>query len=688
MPTPPGGYGVHGGANGTGQAGTGATSGGTGGGAATTTVGTMPPPAVSFRLSSLPPTDTRASTPSMTITPSSPVPFFAPPMFDVGGIIANGTVTVSYQSCAGTAVTCTYIGGSSSAAPTTDLDIEAGRTAKLVSCSDGQPASELRCGTSFSATVQSSAKWPVVVDLDLDARACSTKVDLLTPLQTRQWFNAFTWPDPSQQLKLPPNQSAPLVAETNADGTPTLYYGWVYLHNTQDLLMLRKMYVHILSRPLLTSELATSGGQCVQYQNPGDGYGTFVPVVIPGLVYNTIFETQNTTFQKSNGLNPGAPLFLAVHLNSTTPLDFNALKKSGFRYLDYGGSPFPAQSDMQLQGGVVAAALIDITTFALGAVKEIANEVTTALGDLDALFAGRVNYKITFNAANLNQGFASSTMTRAWGPTAGLPLGASGMKVEFLENLLGVFPITFGSYTDDTGLATLRPASNTSNVLTDMGFCIELHNDAAWASSFLLANDVCNLQMFVDTYLVSGLGGGVQNISVDLPDPSQDRNVAVTMSSPQLIGVYGMTDAQRYMQAVASHPVKTAHVLVGDSANFFGLFYGSKAFTMGLHLRNESDADLTKFLTPYVNNLGYAASLDGISTGGQSAGIPFNFTSCVLSIFANNDIVMPDQAAEGTGAREVGTHEFGHFILLNLLSDNSSIAIDDVVGDTMFGGGR
>jgi len=107
-----------------------------------------------------------------------------------------------------------------------------------------------------------------------------------------------------------------------------------------------------------------------------------------------------------------------------------------------------------------------------------------------------------------------------------------------------------------------------------MGFCIELHNDAAWASSFLLANDVCNLQMFVDTYLVSGLGGGVQNISVDLPD-LPDRNVAVTMSSHSLSAL--RHDGRSTIHAgrrVA--PSQDSACLVGDSANFSVCFTARK----------------------------------------------------------------------------------------------------------------
>jgi hypothetical protein len=683
MPPPSGGFAAHGGIDGTGGPGSGSIAGGTGAGSATVGSGSLPSPAVFVHLSYRPPNDTNPDhidARTATVTPGSQVPFFAPPMFDVGGMLANGTVTITYTSCAGAVVTCTYAGGSSTANPTTDLDEDAGRTATLQSCSDGQPASTLRCGTNFQITVQSTSNLPATVDLALDARSCETKVDILTPLQTRQMLDSFKYPDPGLTLHLPPNQSSPLVAETMPNGDPALYYGYVYLQNNADLTRLRQMYIHYLTRPLLTQELAASAGQCVIYQNPGDGVGVFAPVVIPGKVYNTIIEVQNKAFQNAQNpkISAGPPLFKAVILKSTTPLDFQTLKKSGFRYLDYEGSPVPAQSAITQQGGVVAA-VVDAVKFALDAVRDVANFVTDAFGALDALFASTVNYDITFNIPNKNQGFASSTATRAWGPGANTPLGARGFRVEFLENLLGLFPLTFGATTDDSGLAELQPAANQSNVLVDLGFCLKLSNDAAEATSFLITNEVCDLHLFTDTAIITtGIGGGVVNTNDDLPDPSQDRAFAINLSNDQTIAMYEMTDAERYLESMTSGGYKAAHanVLVGDTANIVGWFENpsspGKAFTMGFHLRNASLDTVNKDLSTYANDIGYAFAIDGISA--------------IFQHFANTDIIMPDGSIDGYGSREVGTHEYGHFILYNFLRDHSTVAIDNLIGDTFTSG--
>ena len=693
FPVPPGGWAANGGTNGTGTPGSGGTSGGTGAGGGKVTTGTLPPSAISFHLSNQPNDPGGAGDPGIpqtttaTITPKAPVPFHLPKSFDVGGVLANGTATVTYTSCTGPVVTCTFQGGSASATPTTVEDLEAGRTATFVSCSDGQPVTALRCGTNFFMSTQPVPGWPVTVDLSLDDRACNTKVDLLTPLQTRQMLDSFHWPDPSKP--------APTVAEMAADGkTPNLYYGWVYLHDTKDLLRLRQMYVHILSRPLYNSELEPFAGQCVEFSNPGDGIGAFVPVIIPGQVYNTILNVQNTAFQQRNNIKPGDPLFKAVILRSTTPIDFQQLKQSGFRYLDYEGGPI-SQSAMQLQGSAVSVVLQDLVTFALKAVVAVQGIVTTALGDLDALFAGRINYNMTLNVGNSGTPFSLPMAIRGWGQLAGQPLGAGGLKVTLLENLYGLIPETFSSHTNDGGFVSIRPASHDPGTIGGAGFCVTLQNDAAWATSFLLPDDVCNLQGF--DRLAVGLATDVFTNVVNVPDFSQNQQFQVTMSSPQLSAMYGMTDAFKYSRDVLGYTTATAHALVGSSANTVGSFNNERAFTFALHFRNQSDLDNFNLLSPYINNLGYSTALDQISSGAQGlllatplAGPLTLGASFVVSTLANNDIVLPDGSIDDSYPpythREVGTHEFGHFILMNLIHDTDSSAIDNIIGDTVGSG--
>jgi hypothetical protein len=368
----------------------------------------------------------------------------------VGGILANGTATISFTSSApsvGNPVVCTYRGGSSTANPTDILDIEHGRTATLVSCTDGLPGATQRCGTNFSMNVQAPPGLPVSVSVQLDDQGCGALFELLTPYQTRLMHDSFAWPDPS----IDPSK-LPTVVETNPpmpgspQPTPALYYAWVYVQSPADILTLRKLYVHMLSMPLFDQELAPFGGQCGMFSNPGDGQGQFFPVIMPGLVYNSILRAQNTQYQQQNHIMPGNPPFDAVILrNGDVPsgaalpngsLNPVLLAQSNFHYLDYEPVPLPSQADMQLSASNIQAALQDALGWIFDAVQDIGKAVQQGIGAIDRAFSGSVTLNLTLYTGNINPQFGASTdpIVEAWGPGGGTPLGAGGLSVTVFEH--------------------------------------------------------------------------------------------------------------------------------------------------------------------------------------------------------------------------------------------------------------
>ncbi|HLK35739.1 MAG TPA: hypothetical protein VKU41_03230, partial [Polyangiaceae bacterium] len=352
MPIPPGGWAANGGPRGSGTPGSGATGGGgTGTGGGVSQVITKTPTGLPLVISVDP---TNSATNTATQTSATPITYTLPSSFDVGGELGNNTVTLSCSN-GGTTVTCTYRGGSPTSNPTAVLDLEAGRTANFVSCTDGLPANTPRVATSCTLTANPLPNYPLTINLPLDDNSCSHRFDILTPYQTRQMHDSFAWPDPKLQ-------TPPLVQDPNPDGTPALYYAWVYVKSAQDILSLRKLYVHMLTRPLFTQEIEPYTGKCGVFQNPGDGTGMFVPVLMPGTVYNTLLNVQNSKFQ-------GAPNNLKVDVNNNVYFDavilrnndvpasarnangsinFQTLKNSGFRYLSYESLPLPTQDSMQL----------------------------------------------------------------------------------------------------------------------------------------------------------------------------------------------------------------------------------------------------------------------------------------------------------------------------------------------------
>src|SRR5262249_42655054 len=123
--------------------------------------------------------------------------------------------------------------------------------------------------------------------------------------------------------------------------------------------------------------------------------------------------------------------------------------------------------------------------------------------------------------------------------------------------------------------------------------------------------------------------------------------------------------------------------------------FHAQAFTMAFHMRGESQENLAAIANSYIDNPATAVALDQVTTGtaaGAGTGIvgggiegvltfatgvppgtipPIGAglaigTQFVMSILANNDIVLPTGAIDSNKSnREVGSHEFGHFIFMN-----------------------
>src|SRR6185295_10854510 len=148
-----------------------------------------------------------------------------------GGNIANGTVTFTFVNTSGVTVTCTYKGGSPNANPATKAELNAGRYLTLQSCTDGLAASAPRQGSNFGLSVAPVAGLPVTVNTPVRADgACSDEMEIMSAQTTTQLHDSFNW------------NAATKVAATNTNGTPTLYYAWVYIHSKQDAIRLRQLY--------------------------------------------------------------------------------------------------------------------------------------------------------------------------------------------------------------------------------------------------------------------------------------------------------------------------------------------------------------------------------------------------------------------------------------------------------------
>jgi hypothetical protein len=247
------------------------TQGGTGYDSSST-VREWPAPAVGITLSS-----GGGSGSKVTASASSDkaVYFTLPPWFSASrGAIANGSVVLYYRAANGSNQSCTYRGVNTTATPTIPADLRVARELRFESCSDGRGPGIQRFGSSFSGELSpSGGPYPVTIDLPLDDASCASSFELHSPSETQAMLDAFSW---SRARRVDPGPTS----------RPAVYYASIFLRNKEELRALKKLAIHVLRRPLFTSELAAFAGRCGVIRSPGTGEGFFLPALIPGITYN------------------------------------------------------------------------------------------------------------------------------------------------------------------------------------------------------------------------------------------------------------------------------------------------------------------------------------------------------------------------------------------------------------------
>jgi len=561
-----------------------------------------------------------------------------------GGEIGNGTVIFTFHVPSGATVTCTYVGGASSASPSTADDLNLGRTLNFQSCSDGLPASTKRTGDDFSLQVNGVPGFPVDVGSPaIVDGACSDELQLLTPVQTQQMRESFTWSGKTS------------VATTNSDGTPTLYYAWVLLKTETDALNLRKLFIHVLGRPLFNQELDAFAGRCGPFTNPGDGTGVFVPVLIPGVTYNKLLAAisspdisgDKTVFDaiilRNNDVPTGAR-------NSNGSVRLDILGQSGFRYLEYEPRPLDPNS-ITMDGGRVRKALVAALDWIVDAAKNGAQAITNTVANIDKLIRGKATVTLQMHVINPDSAFTNVSgviQIRGWGPYRGHPLGAPGLEVSILQKT-DVIPIpeTSQGLTDMDGNVTIEAVDDAT--IRGSGACIELKNDAARMTNLFNAFDVCDLRSY----------SGDARFRLNIKDGATTE---IKIGSQHLIGFYQADDSYQWDATVAGLKPPRARILTGYWAELFSQRGNGKykrAYTPCL--------DMGGGLTDEL--LATAMGADGL-LGVVTAGVPGIAAAIVdafVAVLTQADIVMPPQAGVGT-SRLIMSHEYGHYILCDLLN--------------------
>lgn len=600
-----------------------------------------------------------------------------------GGIIGNGTAVVRFND-GSSWNSCTYRGMSSTCPPVTAEELIKGSVLKLESCTDGLPASTSRSGKSFEFEVTPCTEYAATVQSPLQRTgACSEKLEVLTPEQTREMRAQFNW------------STAQKVAPTNSDGSPTLYYAWAYIRNKEDALALKKLYIHVLSHPLFDAELMQYAGRCGTFTNPGDGAGMFVPAVIPGKTYNRLIDALTSSEVTGDRVILDAVIIREVPTEARNPngsINLQVLGQSGFRYLSYDVNALRPTSEIVLDGSKVSRALVGVLEWVVQAAYDVSEEITGLLNEIDQLFRGEVTVSIFAHAITHDELFRDQVIVRGWGSQAGQPLGANGMQVKILQKLFGSpIPTTAQARTDRSGYAWIDATKNSS--IRGRGLCIELRNDAAMVTDFLVANELCDLRAYDDNKPNKQVG------DFQLDTLTESTELRLHIDNTQLVGFYQSDDVHQYALSVMGYEARRARILAGYWANTFmptrsedGLkqlmapclnFPNSLTeaiFSMAGAAGTGTGAAIGAGLGSIIPGLGNAVGAGaGALIGGIAAGT-------FAAVVGNSDIVMPD-GSRLEASRSILSHEYGHYLFCNMLYDANPSAIDHLVWGNVVGAG-
>lgn len=607
------------------------------------------------------------------------------------GNAGNASALLTYRDASGTLVSCSYVGGSSTSEPDTDLDRARGRFFVLQSCSNGKAGGETDLGNQWSLQVNGGDPRLPSTQVELPiGRGCSGRLEsYISPEETVQLRQAFDW------------LTTAAIPETDPTGLPALRYALIYLETREQYDALKRMKVYFRQRPLFASQLERYRDQCGVFDNAGDMHGVFVHALIPAALYNYL---RGLAVQVIDGGQGEIPLRAIVLrdvpdeglYNSDGSVSWQALRQSGFRYINddsvqQGGwgfldDVFEVVGEVLIAGPAgpllvqvgelvfdtdirVTPKLDDIAEVGADIVEGAWQVVSDVLGELQALLFGSSRLKGQLTILNRDSAFdTNGPMQKAWGPNWGTALVPRGAEAEFVS--WGVVPLppfalpySDADDIDANGHFQVDVADNSiaGAHAPGMGLCIHMETDAAMISDGITENEFCDFGNTIDATGRFGFGGG------DLPhrdDPSDPEWHEIRVSHPEFNYLTQLTDAHAYTKAVIGREPKQAEISVGIVANTFGGFNGGRPFA-GCFDYTEIGGSISVVLAA------------------ATAAEPLSPTSAVgaspLGLFAYpfvvKDIFFPS-AGEARLSRGVATHEYGHYLMCDMFHEQSDVLLD------------
>lgn len=449
----------------------------------------------------------------------------------------------------------------------------------------------------------------------------------ITSEETAELRESFQWTD-----------TAP-VAETNPAGRPALFYALVFLRNQAELESMRLMGLYLDAMPIFDEELVRYDGLAGVLQFEGDGEGSFAYTVLPGEVYNQLRDIALV----------GEPAFDSIILVDS-PVSEAVLSDGSLSYEFLAGRGFTYGFSDEELGTAPAERGADVgrATEALGGrlqrvvqrvARRVVNTVRRGFAEVREFFAGSRRFSVRIGV-NTNSVFAfgsgrflESPLRRAWGANQGREITIPGVQVQVRNNM----NINTGRL-DENGYLEMR-----------------VPKGRLYSLSILLKNHAA---------VVTSGGFWETRIALFRRNNYDDRtswiHFAGALSDSRVHVLAQMTGAQRFVNTVWGYSPRPAIVSRGP-------------------LNRALDGATAA--APCLSFFGLGTQSAG---HGRGAAVPFS----ALGRFTDIDILM---AGDDANSRVTPTHEYGHFIMCNVLYEEKrrdfARAWGEVIQDSASGGG-
>ncbi len=442
------------------------------------------------------------------------------------------------------------------------------------------------------------------------------------------------------------------LPETTAEGFPTIYYAMIYVESSEQLGFLDEYRIDWDPLPYFREERTQWDGQVGVVPLQGDGNGIFVFALVPGPVYNAMRTLALA------GDEPYAAVVLrtppaSVARYADGSISYQLLRDEGFEWRRYPGDAGNDGVHVRRFGRWLRHAAQAVVE----AGKKAVDKVREGVGEISKLLKGEAALQLTFLPQNLDNSFKKDLLRRGWGARRGTALALEHITVRVRQ---GLGFALFQGKTDDTGFTRIVVAKDRP---TDI--CLELENDAAIVTSFVLPRLVCDF------------GGGHSIARSDL-----HGTVARTflVASKDVASFGEVTDAARYAQLVMGRHLHKARMLVGALADVVMLAIekvsgGTQAVTPCIGLSGDGFERLALALLDMSHSALEAGKLGGLDLLLPGLGVTLASvgTSGAATLFAAS-VVGPDMILGDAvkGNRGVPVHEYGHFAMCSLMQSASA----------------